>query len=120
MDIVVGERLRTGIYESKYPVFDTVVAPKLARLDWEIQYIENETTAYRRIDGHAIGPRFLGHLTEDGRVIGFLMERITMHDMRALRILSLASRHCLSCTFWGSSTATQIDLISRFAIRKPC
>lgn len=33
--------------------------------------------AYEWIDGHEIGPRFLGHLTEDGRVIGFLMERVT-------------------------------------------
>lgn len=76
MDIVVGEKLRTGIYEIKCPIFDTVVAAKFARFDWEIQYIENETTAYQWIDGHDIGPRFLGHLTEDGRVIGFLMERI--------------------------------------------
>jgi predicted Ser/Thr protein kinase len=38
--------------------------------------MENETTAYQWIGGYDIGPRFLGHLTEEGRVIGFLMERI--------------------------------------------
>lgn len=38
---------------------------------------ENEMAAYEWIDGHGIAPKFLGHLTEDGRVIGFLMERIT-------------------------------------------
>lgn len=79
-DIVVGEKLRTGIYEVKGHMFgpgDAVVVAKFARFDWEIQYIENETTAYQWIDGHNIGPRFLGHLTKDARVIGFLMERIT-------------------------------------------
>lgn len=38
--------------------------------------MENETTAYQWVSGHNIGPQFLGHLTEDGRVIGFLMEHI--------------------------------------------
>jgi predicted Ser/Thr protein kinase len=38
--------------------------------------MENETTAYQWIDDYDIGPRFLGHLTEEGRAIGFLMERI--------------------------------------------
>ena len=57
-----------------------------ARFDWEIQYIENETT---RIN-HDVGPRFLGHLTEDGRAIGFLMERITNARHAALRTLSPA------------------------------
>ena len=31
---------------------------------------------YEWIDGHQIGPEFLGHLTEEGRVIGFLIERV--------------------------------------------
>ncbi|KAI9923381.1 hypothetical protein MW887_009931 [Aspergillus wentii] len=67
VDIVVGKKLPMGIYE----------IAKFARFDWEIRYIENETVAYQWIDGHGIGPKFLGHLTEDGRVIGFLLERIT-------------------------------------------
>lgn len=35
--------------------------------------MEIETAVYRQIDGHGIGPRFLGHVTEgrDGRVVGF-------------------------------------------------
>ncbi|OKL61932.1 hypothetical protein UA08_03018 [Talaromyces atroroseus] len=76
-DIVVGQRVHTGIYEVTCQQFDTPVIAKFARFEWEIQYMENETTAYEWIDGHAIGPRFLGHLTEHGRVIGFLVERIT-------------------------------------------
>lgn len=47
IDIVVGKKLRTGIYEIKCSKFDTVVAAKFARFDWEIQYMENETTAYQ-------------------------------------------------------------------------
>ncbi|KAH2761566.1 hypothetical protein KXW10_000388 [Aspergillus fumigatus] len=77
LDIVVGEKLRTGVYEVTCPRFDTVVVAKFARFEWEIQYLENETVAYEWIDGREIGPRFLGHLTEGDRVIGFLMERVT-------------------------------------------
>ncbi|KAL2846166.1 hypothetical protein BJY01DRAFT_234666 [Aspergillus pseudoustus] len=65
-DLILGDELRVGIYEAMF-----------ARFEWEIQYMENETTAYERIEGHDIGPRILGHLTEGERVIGFLMERIT-------------------------------------------
>ncbi|KAE8404595.1 alpha-galactosidase A precursor [Aspergillus pseudonomiae] len=76
MDLSIGRKLRMGIYEVKCSSFDNVVVAKFARFPWEIQYIENETTAYQWISGHDIGPRFLGHLTEHGRVIGFLMEYI--------------------------------------------
>ncbi|PYI33561.1 hypothetical protein BP00DRAFT_338887, partial [Aspergillus indologenus CBS 114.80] len=44
---------------------------------WYMYSMENETTVYELLNGHGIGPRFLGHLTEHDRVIGFLMERIT-------------------------------------------
>ena len=57
-------------------MFNDIVVAKFARFPWEIRYIENETTAYQWISGHNIGPQFLGHLTEEGRVIGLLMEHI--------------------------------------------
>lgn len=76
-DIVVGEKIRTGIYEITCAQFDVPVVAKFARFEWEIQYLENETAAYEWIGTRDICPQFLGHLTEDGRVIGFLMERIT-------------------------------------------
>lgn len=72
----VGEKLRTGIYEVTCPLFNDKIVAKFARFPWEIQYLENETTAYQWISGHNIGPRFSGHLTENGRVFGFLMERV--------------------------------------------
>jgi hypothetical protein len=68
--------VRTGIYEVSCPLFGTTIIAKFARFDWEVQYFEDETTAYQWIDGHDIGPRFLGHLTERGRAIGFLLEKI--------------------------------------------
>lgn len=77
LELSIKQRLHTGIYEVKHPMFDHLVVVKFARFHWEIQYLENETTAYEWLSGHNIGPRFLGHLTENGRVIGFLMERIT-------------------------------------------
>ncbi|GIK06763.1 hypothetical protein Aspvir_002414 [Aspergillus viridinutans] len=76
LEMVVGRKLRTGVYEVSCPLFNKTVVAKFARFDWEVQYMENETTAYQWIDGYDIGPRFLGHLTEEGRVIGFLMERV--------------------------------------------
>lgn len=77
LDLSIGRKLRTGIYEAKSSLSDDIIVVKFARFPWEVQYIENETTAYQWISGHNIGPQFLGHLTENGRVIGFLMERIT-------------------------------------------
>ncbi|KAF9882594.1 hypothetical protein FE257_006223 [Aspergillus nanangensis] len=76
LELSIGRKLRTGIYEVKCSSFDHIVVAKFARFPWEIQYIENETTAYQWISGHKIGPQFLGHLTENGRVIGLLMEYI--------------------------------------------
>ncbi|KAL8707895.1 MAG: hypothetical protein Q9225_007687 [Loekoesia sp. 1 TL-2023] len=55
------------------------VIAKFARFEWEIGAYQAETEAYQWIDGHGIGPKFLGHLTEDGRVIGFLLQRVDGH-----------------------------------------
>jgi hypothetical protein len=76
-DIVLGKVLKPGIRELTCAQLDTVAVTKFARFEWEIQYTDNETTAYEWIEGKIIGPRFLGHLTEGSRVIGFLLERIT-------------------------------------------
>ncbi|KAL5339818.1 alpha-galactosidase A precursor [Aspergillus crustosus] len=78
LDLTMKDRLSSGLYAVTHPTLfkDTSVVAKFARFDWEIGYMENETTAYSWIEGHDIGPRFLGHLTEHGRVIGFLIERV--------------------------------------------
>ena len=49
---------------------------KIARFDFEIPRIEQETKVYKTIEGKEIGPAFLGHITEEGRVMGFLIEYV--------------------------------------------
>lgn len=39
-------------------------------------FFEVETTAYEWIMGKGIGPRFLSHSTETGRVFGFVIENV--------------------------------------------
>ncbi|KAH8904103.1 alpha-galactosidase A [Coniochaeta sp. PMI_546] len=49
---------------------------KMARFHWEVQYLEAETRMYQVLEGRDIAPKFLGHIHEAGRVIGFLLEKI--------------------------------------------
>lgn len=58
----------------RHPLFKCPVRMKIAQLPREINDIEKETKAYQLIDGREIGPKFLGHVTEGGRVIGILTE----------------------------------------------
>ncbi|CAN8104823.1 unnamed protein product [Discula destructiva] len=63
---------------------------KLAVFPWQIPYLEAETRAYNWIHGEGIVPRFLGHITEGPRVIGFLTEYIegataTIEDLAACK-----------------------------------
>ena len=53
-----------------------IAIAKFTRFEYEIQFIEQETRIYEIIDGHDIGPQFLGHLTEENRVVGMLLEYI--------------------------------------------
>ena len=76
LDLALGKKLRSNVYEATSQHFATTIIAKFARFDWEVCYLEAETAAYEWIDGQSIGPQFLGHLTEEGRVIGFLLERI--------------------------------------------
>ncbi|KAF1989194.1 hypothetical protein K402DRAFT_411230 [Aulographum hederae CBS 113979] len=68
--------LRSSVCEATAPNFPSSIVLKFARFDWEIPQLEHETLAYKWIAEHAIGPKFLGHLTEEGRVIGFMIEKI--------------------------------------------
>lgn len=76
LDLVLGGKLMPGVYDATCSQFTTPLVAKFACWWWEIGYMEDECTAYQWIEGHNIGPRFLGHITEEGRVIGFLMERV--------------------------------------------
>lgn len=54
----------------------TPIIAKIARFEWEIPRIERETRAYQLLEGSGLAPRFLGHIHENGRIIGFLLETI--------------------------------------------
>ena len=77
LELAFGNKLRSGVYKVTSAGFRFTVVAKFARLAWEIDAPENECAAYQWIEGPGIGPKFLGHLIEEGRVIGFLMEMIT-------------------------------------------
>lgn len=76
LELCMGQRLRTNVSEVTCPRFSSTVIAKLARFPWEVPQLEAEMAAYEWIEGHQIGPSFLGHLAEDGRVIGFIITRI--------------------------------------------
>jgi predicted Ser/Thr protein kinase len=73
-----GARVRIVEWEGRE------VVAKIARFDFEIRLVENETRVYEKLekdkikypDLAAISPAFLGHLTEDGRVMGMLIEKL--------------------------------------------
>ncbi|KAL2210618.1 alpha-galactosidase A [Sarocladium strictum] len=54
-----------------------VMVAKMARFYWEIPYIEAETRMYQVLDGRGMAPKFLGHIHEEGRVMGILFEKVT-------------------------------------------
>ncbi|EHK23712.1 uncharacterized protein TRIVIDRAFT_63870 [Trichoderma virens Gv29-8] len=69
-------RLRQNIYVVTHPLFDQALFIKLAQFPWKIPFFEAETTAYEWIVNQGVGPKFIAHLTEAGRVIGFVLEYI--------------------------------------------
>lgn len=70
------DHFRQNIYKVSHPLFDRPVVAKFTEFPWQTPYLEAETAAYQWIKGSGIAPRFLGHLTEEGRVIGFVLEYI--------------------------------------------
>ena len=72
-----------------HPLFDRALLVKFAEFPWQMPFFEAETTAYEWIDGQGVGPKFLGHFTEAGRVIGFVMEYID--DARSADTRDLAA-----------------------------
>lgn len=70
------ERVRQNIHLVTHPQFERPVLAKFAQFPWEMPYYTAETAAYEWIHSAGIGPAFLGHITEAGRVTGFLMEHI--------------------------------------------
>lgn len=82
-------RIRQNIHVVTHPLFDQALLVKFTEFPWQMPFFEAETTAYEWIDGHNIGPKFLGHLNEDGRVIGFVLEYLD--DTRSAETEDLAA-----------------------------
>ncbi|KAF4973464.1 hypothetical protein FZEAL_9326 [Fusarium zealandicum] len=89
LELLQGERLRQTLYRVTHPSFDRPVLAKFAQFPWEIPYFAAETTSYEWIHGHGIGPAFLGHIHENGRVIGFLLEEV--HGTRTAELDDLSA-----------------------------
>lgn len=70
--------LKSGVFETVYEGRPAIA--KIACFEWQIPNMTRETWAYHVLDhdsdGTPIAPAFLGHLTENGRVMGFLMEKV--------------------------------------------
>ena len=73
----VFECTRKDYYQPLAP--GTTFIAKIARFDWEIPRIERETQVYHLLHETGIALRFLGHIHEGGRVIGFLLEKLDGH-----------------------------------------
>lgn len=77
LELRTVERLRQSIHIVSHPLFDRPVVAKFTEFPWQTPYVEAETAAYRWLEGSGVAaPRFLGHLVEEGRVIGFVLEYI--------------------------------------------
>ncbi|GAB1197577.1 hypothetical protein BDV32DRAFT_160991 [Aspergillus pseudonomiae] len=69
---------RHGLSASSTPML-TVIA-KIARFQWEIPRLSQETRTYKSLENTGLAPRFLGHIHEHGRVIGILLEKLEGHE----------------------------------------
>lgn len=53
-----------------------VVIAKVARFEWEIPRLLLETLMYSKLENTGLAPRFIGHVHEHGRVIGFMLQKL--------------------------------------------
>ncbi|KEY67055.1 hypothetical protein S7711_04734 [Stachybotrys chartarum IBT 7711] len=72
--------------------FPAIMVAKIATHAWELPYICRQTEAYEFLEGSGLAPRFLGHIHENGRIIGFLLEKIEGRPayIRDLRVCTTA------------------------------
>lgn len=54
----------------------SVVVAKVARFEWELPRLSQETLMYKRLENTGLAPRFIGHVHEHGRVTGFILEKL--------------------------------------------
>ena len=92
MELRIHRKFRPNVYEATYSEFSVAVVVKLACFPWEIPQLDAETRVYRWIEGHSVGPAFLGHISEEGRVVGFAMELIVDAQDAGIEHLSLCQQ----------------------------
>ncbi|KAI4219977.1 MAG: hypothetical protein LQ349_008205 [Xanthoria aureola] len=68
-------KVMPNVAEASHPELGDIIA-KYARFEWEVASYQSETEVYHWLHGHNMGPNFLGHLIEGGRVIGFLLQKL--------------------------------------------
>ncbi|KAI0973617.1 hypothetical protein F4678DRAFT_470877 [Xylaria arbuscula] len=110
---LTGER-----FHVKHPSFQKPVllnmCPWIASSKWK-RSLEAETEVYRRIDGLGMAPEFLGHVTYQGAIIGFLLEwiedaqPITKKD-KVARLKAVKKLHSLGITH---GTALRYSFLKR-------
>lgn len=84
LELLRIRQLTAATFEASYPTqhllssstSGTRVIAKIARFEWEIPRIEQETRVYRILENTGIAPRFLGHIHEHGRIMGFVLEKV--------------------------------------------
>lgn len=69
---------RCTLPKGKVPAIAKLLRGQHATID----SLAQETRLYQRIQGAGIGPRFLGHVAQDGRIIGLLLEHVDGRDAR--------------------------------------
>ena len=100
LELVRTRQLTAATFEASYPTQHLLasstsggrVIAKIARFEWEIPRIEQETRVYRILENTGIAPRFLGHIHEHGRIMGFVLERVegrpaTIRDLSKCRFV---------------------------------
>ncbi|KAF3057254.1 hypothetical protein GL218_06184 [Daldinia childiae] len=87
------DSLSQNVRIATHPLFHYPVIIKFASFPSEIGDIETETAMYSRLHGTGISPKFLGHVTEEGRgVIGFVLEFITKSRLAEPRDLTICQK----------------------------
>ncbi|KAK0117994.1 hypothetical protein ONS95_012305 [Cadophora gregata] len=88
------KRHRSGVHEVLFSGLPAIC--KIACFRWQIPRIEHETFIYSVIEEYrepgdpVIAPAFLGHVTENGQVIGMLLEKLE-GDFASAKDLSVCS-----------------------------
>ena len=80
LDMLTSLKSNVWLVNAPQLSLTTTIVAKFARFPWETPYFAAETAVYAWLKDTGVGPRFLDHLTEgkNGRVIGFLLEYISL------------------------------------------